>query len=347
MKKEKLTIHQKYILTSELELILSGGLGIADGLEIIETQSEDEKVKRILHQVREYFFAQGDLYQALKTTQAFDAYMEHMVRIGEISGHLEQVMKELVRYYEREEELRRQIKEALSYPLVLIVMMALITGVMVGKVLPVFQGVLESIGAQFSSFSSAMMNAAILLATIAFGSVLVVLLLFAGTLLYSRVKKNSRLLRAALAWFPLTRKLYHDMSLARMTFAFSLFSASGYPLKEALPIVDDTLTHPQLKEKLQRLQEHMEQGEAFDEAMLAVGLYQGMHASMLAVGVRSGHQEEVLQKLGSLYEEESEAATQHFLNIIEPTMIALLSFLVGMILLSIMLPLMGIMSTLS
>ena len=110
-------------------------------------------------------------------------------------------------------------------------------------------------------------------------------------------------------------------------------------------IAANYITHKELKEKILRVIKGMENGESFVDCILKEKVFNGSHASMLTIGIKSGRQEEVLKKLVDLYQKDIIESTSHFLNIIEPTIVAILSLIVGIILLSIMLPLMGIMSS--
>lgn len=346
MKSNKLTLKEKYILTSELEMILSSGLQIYDGLYIIQDQLPTPFLKEVVLRVQKEFEEHGNFYEAIKNSQAFDTYMEQMIFMGEQSGHLDSVMKELSQYYERQEDMQNQLKEAATYPLVLLVMMFVIVAIMVYKVLPIFQDVLQSMGTSLTSFSKAMMDFGVVFGQVSFFVLVLLLVIVLGFGIYSKMKKDSSGIQTFLASFFMTKRLYRSLSLARLTYAISLFVSSGYPMEESVKYLCEFISHPILKKKMDQVKHDIEAGDSFVQAILKEGIYDGTYANMLAIGERTGHQDEVLDQLSHLYQRDVEQSTSHFLNVIEPTIIALLSLIVGIILLSIMLPLMSLMSSL-
>lgn len=335
MKRMKLTNEEKYLFCTELEMILSSGLDIGQGLLMIKDDMPSQSLKDTIQTIYDQFMLSGDFSKAFTSSDDFDFYMKQMVRIGQTSGHLDQVMHELSLYYERQQMLNRQIKEALTYPLMLMVMMFVIVGIMIFKVLPIFQSILQSMG----NVSSGWMNFGQALASVTFVVLAIVIVMGAFFFVYLRRQHKESLLSK----FFITKKLYHDIALAQMTYALSLFISSGYPLDQSFSLIKDFVSHPDLKQKIDHVIDAINNNENFAMALLNEKIYTGIFANMLAIGIQVGKQDEVLKKLGYLYEEEVERSTAHFLNIIEPTIIAILSLIVGIILLSIMLPLMSIM----
>lgn len=142
--------------------------------------------------------------------------------------------------------------------------------------------------------------------------------------------------------------LHKNMALAKLTYALSLFISSGYPLEETIQYLPSFITHKPLKEKMEAVNQKMQKENcSFMDAFSQAQVYSGSTLSYLSIGLRSGKQEEVLKKLVDLYENQVDESTSKFINIIEPTIVTICSLIVGIILLSIMLPLMGIMSSIS
>lgn len=339
---KKLSLQEKQIFASELEMILSSGLGILEGLQIIEEQLPSPELKDVVQSMIQSFEQEQSFYAALKKTGVFDPYMEQMVRLGETSGHLDTILKELSRYYMRQDEMKSQIREACTYPFILLVIMFMIVGVMVFKVLPVFEDVMKNAGA----FSSSLMRFGQLFGQISFGVLLVLIVIsFVAFFVYKQQKNADKTARFLSSFF-LTKNIYRDLSLARFTYGLSLFMSSGYPVEEAMGLLKDLVSHPVLKKKTEAIEADVRSGMSFMESVLNHHIYSGTLANMLAIGVHTGKQDQVLENLAKRYETEVERSTSRFLNIIEPLIIGLLSVIVGVILLSIMLPLLGILSSL-
>lgn len=337
-----LTNYEKYIFSREMNTILSSGLSIKEGLTLIEKNGESSNLKETISLLKMNFDQESNLTSAMKQVDAFDSSMIQLIEIGEMNGKLDRVFKELSFYYEREETLENQIKEATTYPFVLLCIMTLILAVLVFKVLPIFENVMKNMGGQQSS-SYRMMAFGKGFALVAFVLLLVIVVLI---MVLKHQKYSVEQKERFLSHFFLTKNLYRNMNLGNITFALSLFISSGYPIIESLSYVSKIISSHTYRQKLENVKEYMMKGESFADALRKERIYEGSDLTLLTIGFELGEEEKTLQKLVALYQNKLIEATNKFLNVIEPLMIALLSCIVGLILLSIMLPLMGILSTL-
>lgn len=223
--------------------------------------------------------------------------------------------------------------------------MTIIVGILVFKVLPIFEKVMDDMGASMHSTSRVMMHFGQGFALVAF---VILIVIFLGIVLFKVLAKDQEKKDAFLSRFFLTKKLVDTMALAKLTYALSLFISSGYPLEETIQYLPSFITHKPLKEKMEAVNQKMQKENcSFMDALSQAQVYSGSTLSYLSIGLRSGKQEEVLKKLVDLYENQVDESTSKFINIIEPTIVTICSLIVGIILLSIMLPLMGIMSSIS
>ena len=337
-----LTNYEKYIFSREMNTILSSGLSIKEGLTLIEKNGESSNLKETISLLKMNFDQESNLTSAMKQVDAFDSSMIQLIEIGEMNGQLDRVFKELSFYYEREETLENQIKEATTYPFVLLCIMTLILAVLVFKVLPIFENVMKNMGGQqSSSYRMMVFGKGFALVALVLLLVIVILIMILKHQKYS-VEQRERFL----SHFFLTKNLYRNMNLGNITFALSLFISSGYPIIESLGYVSKIISSKAYRQKLENVKEYMMKGESFADALRKEKIYEGSDLTLLTIGFELGEEEKTLQKLVVLYQNKLIEATNKFLNVIEPLMIALLSCIVGLILLSIMLPLMGILSTL-
>lgn len=345
MKDGKLTNQEKYVLTQEWSMILSSGLPWMEGLSMMYETIEDRQLKDIIAQIKENYQNFGSLSQALLNMVMFDPYMEKMIYIGEQSGHLDQVMKELTKYYKRQEELDHQIREAITYPFILLTIMFLIVFMMVFKVLPIFQDVLESIHFSFSGNSISLMNLGTVFGQVTLvvsGILYVVFLVF--VLAYIFGLKTSTW-KSFLSNCPGIKKVYYELAVVQFTYVLSLFISSGYPLENLVSILCDFVEHPVLKKKVENIQSQVENGISFSKAMIEERIYEGSYANLIEIANRTGQEDTVYPQLTNWMQEKVERTISNFINVMEPTIVAILSCIVGVLLLSIMLPLLSLMST--
>lgn len=346
MENKKLSTKEKSVFCNEIAIILSSGMSIYEGLEMIAPELPNSRLQKVAQDLLKAYQETGRFYDVVKASNAFDNYMEEMVQIGEESGNLDDVMQQLSLYYERNDDMQAQIKDAITYPFILMIMMLIVIGILVLKILPIFQNVLNNLGTSLSPFAQTLMNFG---ENFALGA-LIILSIFTIIvicfLIYTKVSANKTLQESILAKFFATKKLYRNITMANITYALSLFLSSGYPIEEAVKYLPGFINHPLLKDKLDQIIHLMQQGESFADAIKKCSLYEGVYANMLQIGFKSGKQDDVLKKLVVLYEKDVDSSISAFLNTIEPTIVAVLSLVVGIILLSVMLPLMSIMSSL-
>lgn len=331
---------EMYEFCTSMAMVLEGGLSLEDGIDVILESCEREHVKSDLVALKEDIKENGSFYMAVKDKAYMDDYAKKMMEIGELSGHLDSVMNELAIYYERNDNLKHSLKDALVYPMILLAMMWCIVLLIIWKVLPIFEKVLNQMGAILSGSSKAMMNFGNIFAIISF-VILSILMMFAMYLYLTRHKGQGGLLSR----FFLTKKLFYNITMAKMTYALSLFVSSGYDSEEALGYLPGVVDHPKLQNKIHQCLKDIDEGEGFIDAMQKEKLYEGVYANMIFTGFHSGKSEEVLKKVSALYERDVDNSISTFLNTIEPGIVILLSLIVGVILLSVMLPLMSIMAS--
>lgn len=330
-----LTNEEKYIFTSELALAISNGLQIDEGLKMLA--GFDTRVSQVAKRILDIMQNDVSFIEALKNTSEFDEYMIQMVIVGQNIGNIDVVFKELSVYYQRQKKLNYQIQDAVTYPFVLILMMFVIVAVLIFKVFPIFEAILRQM-----SMSLALMNTAKIVSYIGF-FILLFILVF-GLILFGMYKTNKN--QSWIMKIPFIAKLNYQTEMTRFTYILSMFVSSGYSLIDAIDIIIKSVRHPVLKEKLLRVKNRMLEGESLSKALVQESVYDQGYGSLLLAADESGHQDEVLHTLSIHYEEDLERMLSSFLNRLEPTMIASLSMLVGLVLISIMLPLMNVLQTL-
>lgn len=326
---------------TQMSMILAGGLSVEEGLEIIGEDTANPHMKQAAGQLLEAIRISGSFSSALEEAPFFDTYAKKMVEIGEISGHLDNVMKELALYYERNTDLKQSLKEALTYPSILLLMMWAVVGIIVWKVLPIFEKILLNMGAPLQGTAASMMQFGQLFALASF--IILSILLLSVLILAVTFRRSGG--KAFLSHLFMTKRLYHNMVMAKMTYALSLFITSGYEMEEALGYLQDVVDDDAVQKKINACQQGMQEGKSFARCLQETTLYQGIYASMIITGFHSGKSDEVMQKVSTLYEKDVDTSISTFLNTIEPVIVIFLSVIVGIILLSVMLPLMSIMSS--
>lgn len=326
----------------QLGYMVRAGISLEEGLLLLQEEEKSFVGRRILAMLSESVARGETLGAAVAATGAFPAYMARMVAVGEAAGRLEEVLGSLRDYYERQAELAKNIRSALTYPLVMIAMMAAVILVIVVRVLPVFAEVFRRLGSDVSGFVQGLIDfgaavndsAAVLVGVLA-------ALLIASFILRASPRGGAWGRALAQRLFPATSRAVYA---GRFAAAMALMLGSGMNVEEALGMAAGVMDQGPLRERATALQRAMEQGGSFAEAVIATGLYPGLYGRMIAVGFRTGTLETVMRRIAAHYGQEADRRIQAAISALEPTLVAALCLIVGLVLLSVMLPLIGVMS---
>ncbi|MCI8632140.1 MAG: type II secretion system F family protein [Lachnospiraceae bacterium] len=329
---------------NQLALILRSGISAPEGLSIMIEDTPEGEGKTLLETLLSHLEATGSLSEALSESGCFPPYMCSMIQLGEQSGRLDDVTQSLAAYYQREDSLSKSIKSAVTYPLVMLGMMIVVLLVLIIKVLPVFNQVFQQLGASLTGVSGAILTLGDSLSQ--YGILFIVLIIIAAALFFYffGTAKGRKHTGGLANTFFVTRNLAAKIACARFASGMYLSLSSGLDTDQSLEMVSQLVEHPATRQKINTLRELTAQGLSFAEAILQTKLFSGIYARMISIGAKTGAMDEVLQQISVQYDEEIEDRMASAISKLEPTLVAILSVAVGLILLSVMLPLMGIMS---
>lgn len=329
----------------QIALILKSGISSLEGLTIMSEDAISTDEKQILEALLNHMQETGSLYHALESVKIFPSYMLHMIEIGEETGTLDEVMEALQNHYEREDSINKSIRSSITYPMIMTGMMALVVIVLLVKVMPVFNQVFMQLGSEMTGFSRALMNVGAIINR--YSAVFIILLAaIAGFIFYgTRTASGRNLLRSLGYKLKLTKVLYEEIAVCRFASGMALTLSSGLNPERSLELVTSLNDDPVFQEKLGRCQDAVNQGEDLSQALFHSGMFTGVYARMASIGSKTGSMDQVMEQIAELYQEDIDMRMNNLLAILEPTLVILLSLIVGIILLSVMLPLMGIMSS--
>jgi len=326
----------------QLGFMVKAGISLQEGLILLEADTKDAKGAAITRQLLDSVEQGSSLAYALKETGEFPKYMISMVEIGEASGRLEQVLESLRVYYERNESISRNIKSAVTYPLIMIAMMVAVVLIIIVEVLPVFQGVFQQLGSEVPPFVQNIMSFgdAVSRYSVVIGIVIAAIVVLVIVLRNTGRGKN---MMAGLSG-KLFKKTSSTMEAGRFASAMALMLGSGMDVDSALDMTKEVIDNKNIKQKIDEIKKHTDEGEGFAESIVKTGMFSGLYGKMIMVGFRTGTLDIVMERIAKQYEDDTNRRVNSIVSAVEPTLVAILSLIVGMILLSVMLPLMGIMS---
>ena len=328
---------------SQISLMLRAGMPLETGLEVMAAKRENKAVYSY-ENMHQSMLQTGSLYEAMKAEGAFPEYLVEMTGIGERTGHLEDVMRGMTAYYERESRMKDALRNAITYPLVLGSMLLLIVLILLWKVLPVFRRVLSSMGVATSETSSNLMQLGATIGWIVLAVVGTVLIGVVVCLLLLKTPLRDKLMRILRKCIPAMGDLSMRISGSRVASVLSMMLSSGFLMEDALETVPRVLDDGEAVEKVKKVSDKINQGDMFSDAVASSGLFDELHTRLLQTGVMTGSEDMVMAKIAATYEEETENSIARIVAIIEPTVVALLSVVIGAVLLSVMLPMASILT---
>lgn len=284
------------------------------------------------------------LSAAMEKSGIFPDYAVKMIRAGETSGHLENILFRLSRYYAEQKTISDKLRNAVTYPATMLALIIVVLIVMLTMVLPSFREVYEAMSGSLAASSYRYITWAFVFCWIALGvMILLALALVVGLILW---KKGRRSAVEAVLWkIPITAKILESMGLFRFTGALGTFLASGRMQDEAvLDSIPMTECEP-VEKKLKEVAASMLDGHSISQAAYDAELFEPLYGRMLLAGERSGNLEGVLGRLTEHLEQNCTDLVDRLVAVVDPLLSGVLMVTVGLSLLSVMLPLIGMMSS--
>lgn len=328
----------------QMALILSSGISVVEGLSVLCEEAQAEEERTILEPLLRAMEETGDLAGALEQSGVFPVYMTQMVRIGEATGHLDDVMDGLSRHYDREESISRSIRSAVTYPAVMMVMMILVILVLLTRVMPIFQQVFIQLGSEMTGVARGLMDLGQTISRYSVVITVLVLALAALILWAVCTEKGRNALRRTGYRIRGTRRILEETAGCRFADGMALILSSGMTPEEGLEMTARLNADPVFAARLKDCARRIEEGADLAQALKESGIFTGVYARMVSVGGKTGSMDQAMARIAEMYEDDIDARIADTLSVLEPSFVIVLSLIVGVILLSVMLPLMGILS---
>jgi type IV pilus assembly protein PilC len=337
--RKKIKLKYLSVFSRQFATMINSGLPLLRALAIIEQQTESKELARVIGVVRTDVEQGQSLSEALsKHPKAFSKLYVSMVKAGEAGGVLDSVLLRLADTLEREVELRRKIKSAMAYPVVVLVIVVLILSAMLLFLVPQFKTLFAGLGGTLP------VPTRILLAVSdAFKKYFLYIVLAIGVMvfLFRRWKRTPRGRRAVdrlKLKVPVFGPLFHKTALARFSRTLGALSRSGVPLLQSLDIVADTVQNEMVGDAVRELKASVKEGEGLAAPLARQEIFPPMVVQMLAVGEETGALDTMLEKIADFYDEEISATVDALTALIEPLLIVAVGGTVGLIVVSLYLP---------
>ena len=338
------------LATKQLASMLKTGLPLLEALNIL-SESTDDKSLRIVFKDAAISISRGSSFVSTleKYPDVFDEMYIALVSAGETAGLLDQVLERESILLESLSKIKGQIKSALAYPLAIFALTVIVVIIMLLFVIPVFQDMYSSSGADLPGLTQFMVDASKLLRDPLQIFKLIPLLFFliyTSKILFKKESfqfwKDSLLLKV-----PLTKELITKSSLANFSRTLSALNSAGVPILESLLIAKRTIGNRIFKRIITKMNEEIQYGQPLYKVLAAEKVIPILFTSMFRIGEETGELSEMVNKLADFYEDEVETSVKGLTSLLEPLMIVFVSGIVAFILVAMYLPMFNMMNTVS
>ena len=327
------------VFTRQLATMLSAGIPMLEALEILAEQAESPGFTFCLAGVVEQIRGGSDLSRALSThPKVFSEIYASMVRAGEVSGQIDVILCRLADYLEASAHLRREIKSAMTYPVVSLVLVLGIASFLMIGIVPSFKEVFESLDVELPGLTVMTMDTAFFMRDnwyLIFGGLFAAI---TGLKAWVSTPKGRLVWDTVTLRMPVFGPLFKKVALARFSRTFSTLIKSGVPILGAMEIVSDTSGNKVIAGVVDNARESVKQGDTLAEPFSRSKVFPTMVTKMIGIGERSGALDQLLEKIAEFYDQQVEAEVKGLTSLIEPIMIAVMGFVVGGIVLAVFLP---------
>ncbi|MBR3265208.1 MAG: type II secretion system F family protein [Erysipelotrichaceae bacterium] len=344
-KKGKLDLLGVSAFCESMGMMIRSGIQLDEAISLFKQKDHKGGLLEDNIEVMEKCIAEGNsLKVAMEQCGIFPEYALKMIETGESTGKLEDVLFTLADYYEKQDVIVSKIRSALIYPLAMLVMIIIVLFIMLKAVLPSFSGVYTSLSGSLADSSYRYISYAyIFCRVVLIIMIILVALLIIGYLMYKG--NGKRKVQNFLATNKTLASIMESLALYRFTSAYEVLLASGKMQDDALEEAKAMADYEPVEKKLEAVEAKMKEGNGFANAANEVELYEPIYGRMLIPGERSGNTDSVLSRLISLLAHSASSQLDNFINTIEPLLSGLLMLSIGIALLSLMLPLIGIMNS--
>ncbi len=328
---KKITPRDIAIFSRQFATMIKSGVPVVQALEIVANGNKNPRMAKMLNAMRLDIEGGSSIHEAMsKHPVQFDELFQNLVRAGESAGVLETVLDTIATYKENTEKLKGKIKKALFYPIAVIAVAIIVSGILLIFVVPQFEAVFKDFGAELPAFTQLIVGASRVMVSWWW----VVLLVLAGSIagflfLYKRSVPLQHGIDRMLLKIPVIGRLLHDASVARFARTLATTFKAGVPLVEALETVSGATGNTVYEKAVLRMRDDVSVGYQVNMAMKQVNLFPHMVVQMTAIGEEAGALDTMLFKVAEFYEEEVNNAVDALSSLLEPMIMVFIGTLVG------------------
>lgn len=335
----KVNLEDLVIFSRQMATLVGAGIPLIQSLDILANQMERIKFRVILREMHMHVQGGKSFSDAMdKHRDTFSALFVNMIRAGETSGSLEEILDRVATYLEKSNTLQKKVKAAMMYPMGVTIMAFLVTFGMMAFVIPKFASIFKDLNAPLPAPTKMLINASEIIQHrwyLVIGGIFLLIMGF---------KQFLKTPQGRLAWdsfqlrMPVFGPLLMKVAVSKFSRTFSTLVRSGVPILGALDIVARTSGNMKLEKIILSIIDYVKKGETISTPLAKTDIFPQMVVRMIAIGEETGELEEMLTKIADFYDAEVDAAVEGLTSLLEPLIIAFLGVVIGGIVIAMFLP---------
>jgi len=319
--------------------MVDAGIPLVGALDILGNQIENKVFGEIISKMRNDVETGSSLSDAIsKHKKVFSPLFVNMVKAGESSGMLDEILDRLALYLEKTSSLQRKISSALIYPAVVSVMAAGITLLLLLKVIPIFKDIFSGFGAELPKPTAILISISDALQKYFPAAVVIIVVAVILISRYLKTEKGRLQYDSLLLKLPIFGVLLTKVAISKFTRTLSTLIKSGVPILNSLEIVGKTSGNKAVELAVETVRANVREGESIAEPLARSKIFPSMVVRMVSVGEQSGELEKMLSKIADFYDEQVDTAVSGLTSLIEPLIIAFLGIVIGTVVICMFLP---------
>ena len=344
LRREKVRLKELAVYARQLSVLIDAELPLIQSLGILAEQQKNKYFKKVINTIKDDVEAGSTLHQAKrKHPKVFDDLFCNLVASGEQSGSLDIMLRRLAEYIEKTVKLRAQVKQAMIYPVAILIFAVIVAIFLLWKVIPVFAGIFMELGADLPALTAFIVK----LSKFVQGYIIFIFLGVIAFILFFRYYRKTPQGRwtvdRMLLKLPLFGKLLHKVAISRVTRTLATLISGGVPMLESLKITSSTAGNVLIEKQILETRRLVSEGKTLHESLKEAGTFPLMMTQMVNVGEATGTLDEMLTKLANFYDDEVETSVAALMSIMEPLLLIFVGGMVGSLVVSMYLPIFALM----
>jgi type IV pilus assembly protein PilC len=339
------------IFCRQFATMINAGVSLVRCLDVLEQQSSNPNLKEIIRDIQGEVEGGATLSRSMtKFPRVFSELSVGLVRAGEVGGVLDETLERLAEFMEKDLELRRKIKSSMTYPVLVLIVALGIVIFLVMFILPKFIQLFKDLGMEDSDFPAPtrfLMNLSNFAVHRWYIGVGIIVGLWIAIGRIRATKTGKRYWDTLMLKLPVFGSLNHKVAIARFARTLSTLLSSGVPILQAMETVAGTVANEIISDAILLSRASIREGDTIADPLAESKMFPPMVVQMITIGEETGQLDSMLEKVATFYESEVDAALDSLTSALEPVLIVMLGFVVGFIVISMFLPLIGIISELS